>query len=176
MRSRLQRVSPPIESEPGARREAVSGGPREAHASAGASRETLPSPLAAALDSVGDRWTLLLVEALLGGPRRFGDLQEALGGIAPNVLSQRLRRLHGEGLVLAQPYSDRPQRYVYELTSSGHELAGALRLLSDWGARHGESAEPPRHEACGTPVEVRWWCPTCERPVGDDESADLHYA
>jgi DNA-binding HxlR family transcriptional regulator len=136
----------------------------------------LPSPLAAALDSVGDRWTLLLVEALLAGPRRFGDLQEALGGIAPNVLSQRLRRLEGEGLVLAQPYSERPQRYVYELTSSGHELAGALRLLSDWGARHGESAEPPRHDACGTPVEVRWWCPTCERPVGDDESADLHYA
>ena len=147
--------------------------PRKA---AAARRDALPSPLAAALDSVGDRWTLLLVEALLGGPRRFGDLQEGLGGIAPNVLSQRLRRLESEGLVLAQPYSERPQRYVYELTSSGHELAGALRLLSDWGARHGESAELPRHEACGTPVEVRWWCPTCERPVGDDESADLHYA
>jgi DNA-binding HxlR family transcriptional regulator len=134
------------------------------------------SPLAAALESVGDRWTLLLVEALLGGPRRFGDLQEEMGGIAPNVLSQRLRRLEGDGLVLAQPYSDRPQRYVYELSSSGHELAGALRLLADWGARHADSAEPPRHEACGTPVEVRWWCPTCERPVGDDEPADLHYA
>ena len=147
-----------------------------ARKAAAAPHDTLSSPLAAALDSVGDRWTLLLVEALLGGPRRFGDLQEALGGIAPNVLSQRLRRLEGEGLVLAQPYSERPQRYVYELTSSGHELAGALRLLSDWGARHGESAEPPRHDACGTPVEVRWWCPTCERPVGDDESADLHYA
>ena len=59
--------------------------------------ETPPTPLAAALDSVGDRWTLLLVEALLDGPRRFGDLQEALGGIAPNVLTQRLRRLEGEG-------------------------------------------------------------------------------
>ena len=180
MRSSLQRVSPPA---PGDRTTApleASAAPREASAAprqeSAASRESLPSPLAAALDSVGDRWTLLLVEALLGGPRRFGDLQEALGGIAPNVLSQRLRRLESEGLVLAQPYSERPQRYVYELTSSGHELAGALRLLSDWGARHGESAEPPRHEACGTPVEVRWWCPTCERPVGDDESADLHYA
>src|SRR5215218_2535388 len=102
------------------------------------------TPLAAALESVGDRWTLLLVEALLGGPRRFGDLQDALGGIAPNVLSQRLRRLESEGLVLAQPYSERPQRYVYELTASGHDLAGALRLLADWGARHRESAEPPR--------------------------------
>jgi DNA-binding HxlR family transcriptional regulator len=134
------------------------------------------TPLAAALDSVGDRWTLLLVEALLDGPRRFGDLQEALSGIAPNVLSQRLRRLEGEGLVLAEPYSERPQRFVYELTASGHELAGALRLLSDWGARHREGSDLPRHDACGTPVEARWWCSTCERPVDDDETADLHYA
>jgi DNA-binding HxlR family transcriptional regulator len=155
------------------------GATRKRSASGGTSaspRETLPSPLAAALESVGDRWSLLLVEALLGGPRRFGDLQEDLAGIAPNVLSQRLRRLEGEGLVVAQPYSERPQRYIYELTSSGHELAGALRLLADWGARHGEGVEPPRHEACGTPVEARWWCPTCERAVGEDEDADLHYA
>ena len=133
------------------------------------------TPLAAALASVGDRWTLLLVEALLDGPRRFGDLQGSLPGIAPNVLSQRLRRLEGEGIVVAQPYSERPQRFVYELTASGQELAGTLRLLADWGARHRDAAEPPRHEVCGTPVEVRWWCPTCDRPV-DDESADLHYA
>ncbi len=135
-----------------------------------------PTPLAAALDSVGDRWTLLLVEALLDGPRRFGDLQSELPGIASNVLTQRLRRLEGEGLVLAQPYSERPQRFVYELTSSGRELAGALRLLADWGARHREGGEGPRHAACGTPVEARWWCPTCERPVEEDEAADLHFA
>jgi DNA-binding HxlR family transcriptional regulator len=134
------------------------------------------SPLAAALDSVGDRWTLLIVESLLDGPRRFGDLQELLPRIAPNVLSQRLRRLEGDGLVVAQPYSERPRRFVYELTASGHELAGPLRLLADWGARHRDAAEPPRHELCGTPVEARWWCPTCERPVDGDEAADLHYA
>jgi DNA-binding HxlR family transcriptional regulator len=138
--------------------------------------EPTSSPLAAALDSVGDRWTLLLVEALLDGPRRFGDLQERLPRIAPNVLTQRLRRLESEGLVVAQPYSERPQRYVYELTSSGHELAGALRLLADWGARQAESGEPPRHDLCGTPVEARWWCPTCERPVDDDDAGGLHFA
>ncbi len=77
------------------------------------------TPLAAALDSVGDRWTLLLVEALLDGPRRFGDLQEQVPRIAPNVLTQRLRRLESEGLVLAQPYSERPQRYVYEAHRAG---------------------------------------------------------
>jgi DNA-binding HxlR family transcriptional regulator len=138
--------------------------------------ERASTPLAAALDSVGDRWTLLLIEALLDGPRRFGDLQSELSGIAPNVLTQRLRRLEGEGLVLAQPYSERPQRFVYELTSSGRELAGALWLLADWGARHREGGEGPRHAACGTPVEARWWCPTCERPVEEGEAADLHFA
>ena len=134
------------------------------------------TPLAAALDSVGDRWTLLVVEALLDGPLRFGDLQARLAGIAPNVLSQRLRRLEGEGLVVAQPYSERPPRYVYELSAPGADLAGALRLLAGWGARHREGAERPRHGACGSPLEARWWCPTCERAVEEDEAADLHYA
>ena len=134
------------------------------------------SPLAAALDSVGDRWTLLLVEALLDGPRRFGDLQKALPDIAPNVLSQRLKRLEADGLAVAEPYSDRPPRFVYELTAGGRELAGALRLLADWGARHGDGGEPPRHSVCGTPVEARWWCPTCERPVDGQEAEQLHYA
>ena len=138
--------------------------------------DTAPTPLAAALDSVGDRWTLLMVEALLAGPLRFGDLQETLPGIAPNVLSQRLRRLEAEGLVLAEPYSRRPERFVYELTGGGRELAGALRLLADWGARHRESAGTPRHAACGTPMEARWWCPTCEHPVDGEEADDVHFA
>jgi DNA-binding HxlR family transcriptional regulator len=133
------------------------------------------SPLAEALAAVGDRWTLLLVEALLEGPVRFNDLQEAIAGIAPNILSERLRRLEREGLAVAQPYSERPPRYVYELTAAGTELAGALRLLSDWGARHRE-AEPVRHEACGTPLEARWYCPTCEQPVDDPAETGVHFA
>ena len=134
------------------------------------------SPLAAALDSVGDRWTLLLVEALLEGPRRFGELEQELDGIAPNVLSQRLRQLESEGLALAEPYSQRPRRFVYELTAGGRELAGALRLLADWGARHRDAGEGPRHAACGGSLEARWWCPTCGEPVEDDGAAGLHYA
>src|SRR3954451_16847184 len=88
------------------------------------------SALAEALDAVGDRWTLLIVEALLDGPRRFNDLQEHVPGIAPNTLGERLRRLERERLAVPTPYSERPPRYVYELTSAGRELAGALRLLS----------------------------------------------
>jgi DNA-binding HxlR family transcriptional regulator len=92
------------------------------------------------------------------------------------VLSQRLRRLEAEGLVLTEPYSERPPRFVYALTGLGGELAGALRLLAGWGARHGGDTEPPRHELCGSAVEARWWCPVCERPVDEDEAPDLHFA
>ena len=134
------------------------------------------SPLAEALDLVGDRWTLLIVAALLDGPRRFGDLQRELEGIAPNVLTSRLRQLEARRLVLAQPYSERPPRMVYELSADGRDLAGVLRQLADWGARQGEGAQPPRHAACGTPMEARWYCPTCERPVEDDEAEELHFA
>ena len=55
------------------------------------------TPLEAALERVGDRWSLLLVEALLDGPRRFNELGEAVTGIAPNILSDRLRRLDAAG-------------------------------------------------------------------------------
>ena len=135
--------------------------------------ETAPkTALAEALERVGDRWTLLVVEALLDGPLRFGDLQEAVGGIAPNILTQRLRHLERQALVVARPYSERPPRFVYELTSGGHELAGALRLLADWGARQAESAEPLRHSLCGTELEARWWCPSCQLPVADDGTED----
>jgi DNA-binding HxlR family transcriptional regulator len=139
-------------------------------------RDAVPaSPLAAALAVVGDRWTLLVVEALLEGPRRFGDLQAAVPGIAPNVLAQRLRALEAQALVVAQPYSERPPRFVYELTDSARELAGALRLLADWGARRG-GGEGVRHELCGTPLEARWWCPTCDVAVEDPAEEDVEWA
>jgi DNA-binding HxlR family transcriptional regulator len=135
------------------------------------------SALADALTAVGDRWTLLIVAALLDGPKRFGDLQEEVDGIAPNVLTQRLRSLERNALVVARPYSERPPRFVYELSASGQELAGVLRLLAGWGARNAEGRPAtPQHEVCGTPLEARWWCPTCERPVGDDDEEELLYA
>jgi len=120
---------------------------------------------------VGDRWTLLLVAALLDGPRRFGELGSAVPGIATNVLTSRLRELERDGLVMVVPYSRRPLRVDYHLTSVGADLAGALRLLAAWGATV-DDTHGPRHGSCGTPMEVRYWCPTCARM--DDEDEDIH--
>jgi DNA-binding HxlR family transcriptional regulator len=134
-----------------------------------------PSALDEAAAAVGDRWTLLLVNALLEGPRRFNDLHGELPGIAPNILTERLRRLEREGVVVAEPYSRRPPRFVYELTASGNELAGALRLLTQWGAARSGGTEAVRHQACGTPMEARWYCPTCAQVVDDLEADDVRY-
>jgi DNA-binding HxlR family transcriptional regulator len=133
-----------------------------------------PSPLADALARVGDRWTLLVVAALLEGEKRFNELQEELDGIAPNVLSGRLKSLVEQALVVSRAYSERPPRFVYELSESGRELAGALRLLADWGARTAGDAEPLRHAVCGTAVEARWWCPDCEQVVDDAADDVVH--
>src|SRR3954467_5665388 len=116
-------------------------------------RRAPSSPLADALERVGDRWTLLVIAALLDGPRRFNELQEELEGIAPNVLSSRLKALTEQALAVAQPYSERPPRFAYELSESGRELAGALRLPADWGARSA-GPEPSRDAARGAPGGV----------------------
>lgn len=133
------------------------------------------TPLAAALARVGDRWSLLIVDALLDGPRRFNDLQAAVSGIAPNILSRRLSDLERAGVLSTTPYSTRPLRVTYELTAAGRDLASALRLLAQWGATQTGTDAALRHEACGTPVQARWYCPTCGRSVEEGDASDLSY-
>ena len=130
--------------------------------------------LEAALERIGERWALLVVDALLEGPKRFSDLEETVPGIASNILSQRLKHLEREALLVARPYQKRPVRLSYELTAAGRELAGALRLLAQWGAR-GSGEAALRHATCGSPLEARWYCPTCARTVDDAEPAELRY-
>lgn len=131
----------------------------------------LRRPLASALERVGDRWSLLVIGALLEGPRRFGELQEAVPGLATNVLAARLRELERHGLVVGEPYSTRPLRLEYRATGRAAELAGALRLLAAWGAAATPDGEHelPTHPLCGTPLEVRFWCPTCQQVADEDE-------
>ncbi len=131
--------------------------------------------LSGALARVGDRWSLLVVDALSEGPRRFAELEAALPGIATNVLTQRLRHLEAEQLVLAIPYSTRPPRFAYTLTEAGQALGGAVRLLAQWNADHGGGeSDPPSHAPCGTPMVAQWWCPTCER-ISEHEPAELRW-
>ena len=134
---------------------------------------TRPTALADAAARVGDRWSLQVIDALSDGPRRFGELDAAIDGIAPNILTARLRRLEADGVVASEPYSQRPRRLEYRLTEEGRELGGVIRLLASWGRGAEADARAPRHAACGTVVEARWYCPTCARVVDEDPAAEL---
>jgi DNA-binding HxlR family transcriptional regulator len=91
--------------------------------------------LAAALDRVGDRWTLLVLRDLARGPRRFTDLMERLAVITPKTLTQRLRDLEGDGLVNVDRETGRRDVW-YTLTDSATDLLPALDELMLWGLRH----------------------------------------
>ena len=91
--------------------------------------------LARALEIVGERWTLLIIRDVFLGIRRFDELQESLG-VARNVLTDRLNRLVGEGVLERVPYSERPTRYEYRLTAKGRDLSVALSGLRQWGDRY----------------------------------------
>lgn len=89
---------------------------------------------ARALDSVGDRWTLLIVRELLGGPRRYTDLHADLPGVSTDVLASRLKDMEQGGLALRRKLPPPSAASVYELTERGHGLRPVLAALAAWGA------------------------------------------
>ncbi len=126
-----------------------------------------------AVRRVGDRWSLRLIGALLDSDHTFGELAAEVDGIAPNILTARLKSLQGQALVLATPYERRPVRMRYSLTEPGRRLAAAIASLAEWGASREGRGHAARHDACGSPLETRPWCPTCERPVDGVEPNDV---
>lgn len=122
-------------------------------------------PVAKSLELIGERWTLLAVRDLLGGPRRFQDLRESLPGIAPNILSQRIKLMERHGLLTRQMYSDHPPRAAYALTDKGRELGLVVGALAHWGSRHVHRRRALVHDRCGQAVTMTYYCPGCGRRV-----------
>jgi DNA-binding HxlR family transcriptional regulator len=93
-------------------------------------------PIAAGLDLIGDRWTLLMLRELSMGDRRFTDLRADLPGIAPNLLTERLRSLQSIGLVTAVELPPPAARSVYRLTEEGRRIEPVLRSVARFGAHY----------------------------------------
>lgn len=91
-------------------------------------------PMATALDFIGDRWTILILRELLGGPARFQELRDGLPGIATNLLTDRLRRMEVDGIVRRV---DSGGSGLYTLTEAGAGIRTAIEELGMWGARMG---------------------------------------
>ena len=90
-------------------------------------------PIARALDRIGERWTLLVLQDLHAGPARFSDLQAALPGLAPNLLTTRLRQLEQDGLICRRETEFNVS--VYELTPSGARTGDLLYELAAFGSQ-----------------------------------------
>jgi DNA-binding HxlR family transcriptional regulator len=116
-----------------------------------------------ALDIVGERWTLLLVRDLLLGGRRFSDLQAALPGLTPNLLSRRLKEMHKDGLVTRRRLPPPHAATLYELTPLGRELEPVVFALGRFGAHW------LRAPAAGDRMDPRWAMVSLKRRyVGTD--------
>lgn len=117
--------------------------------------------IAASLAVIGEKWSLLAVRELALGVHRFDAIVRNTG--APrDVLTSRLRRLEGEGVVERRLYQEHPERYEYYLTKAGNELRPILLSLAQWGDRWtGEHAQATWIHECGAELELTHTCAAC---------------
>lgn len=99
-------------------------------------RYNLPCNIAQTLNIIGDRWTLLILHEILIGQNTFNNIKKALDGISSNLLSDRLKELEEQGLVVSELYSAHPPRYQYTLTEKGEALEPVFNSLLVWGSNH----------------------------------------
>lgn len=89
-----------------------------------------------ALERIANKWTVLIVYALIQGKKRYGDLQRQVSGVSPKMLIQNLRRLERCGLVERTVYPVVPPKVEYSLTLLGKSLVEPLAILGEWAYKH----------------------------------------
>ena len=123
--------------------------------------------ITAALEVIGDRWSLLVMRSVFRGQTRFSGIRDDIG-IASNLLTNRLGRLVDAGVLERQLYSQRPKRYEYRLTDAGRDLSPVLVSLMQWGDTHRNNGQRPTvlvHDRCGKPVHNATRCGCCDEIV-----------
>ena len=125
--------------------------------------------IAAALELVGERWTILIIREALLGVHRLDEMQADLG-IARNVLQARLEHLVAHEILERRRYQARPERFAYHLTEKGLDLWPAVVALMQWGDKHaGVPGGPPvrlEHRGCGGAVDDHLLCVSCGEKLG----------
>jgi DNA-binding HxlR family transcriptional regulator len=125
--------------------------------------------LARALETIGERWTLLIVRDAFFGVRRFSDFQAHLD-IPKAVLSARLTGLVRDGILERLPDPGHAGRHLYALTAAGRDLWPAVYALLAWGARHRTlNSRVFTHADCGTELDGGGRCPACELTPGPED-------
>jgi DNA-binding HxlR family transcriptional regulator len=110
-------------------------------------------PLNAAVEALGDRWSLLIVRDMMFGAHNFADLAKTHEGIATNVLAARLRRLASEDIVAVAPDPQDRRKRIYRLTAKGIALAPVMAEMVLWAAAHEETGRKELIQALKTDKE-----------------------
>ena len=134
-----------------------------------------PCSVARILQVIGDRWAFLIIREFFFGVRRFDEFQERLG-IAPNILSDRLGRLHDTAFIDKNMYQQNPPRYEYRLSTKGRDLYGAMLVMMYWGDQWFFNGLPPvrlRHQVCGQDFHAEVVCSACGQPL---KPGDMNYS
>src|SRR5690348_16808950 len=95
-----------------------------------------PACMSRAMNLIGDTWTLVIVYNLMGGPRRFGELLEAMGNVSPKTVSQRLKMLEQKGFVERRAFAEIPPRVEYHLLEKGRALMDVIEAIRQFGERY----------------------------------------
>ena len=124
-----------------------------------------PCSVAAALEILGERWSLLAVREIGYGVHTFAKIA-GYTGASRDILADRLRKLEGAGIIERRPYSEHPPRDEYHLTQAGQELFPVMLALREWGDKWAvESPSIATRHACGHRLEVERVCRHCGEPV-----------
>lgn len=92
-------------------------------------------PVARTAEIISGKWTLLIIRDLVAGVKRFNQLERSLQGISPKTLSERLRSLEEEGIIMRQMFAEVPPRVEYSLTEKGHDLVCVIENMRTFGKR-----------------------------------------
>lgn len=90
-------------------------------------------PVARTAQIISRKWTLLIIRDLTTGVKRFNQLERSLQGISPKTLSERLRSLEEEGVIVRQTFAEVPPRVEYSLTEKGHDLVDVIESMRRFG-------------------------------------------
>ena len=101
-------------------------------------REELPDcPVATTVQLIGNKWKLLLIRNMMyNGTQRFTDFLKTIPSISKKVLTDDLRALEDDGLIVRKAYAEVPPRVEYSLTALGYSLKPILDAMSEWGAEY----------------------------------------
>lgn len=96
--------------------------------------EVLPTcPVATTVNLIGNKWKLLIIRNLLVGKARFKDLKDGIDGISQKVLTDNLRAMENDGLIIRTSYPEIPPRVEYELSDLGNSLRPIIKSMETWG-------------------------------------------